>query len=144
MIDDTKPVQRRPVSYLSMHDLRTLGFDIYLQEFPKEKPDGETVTAVRVVKVMKDGKTFPKHMMLEFLKVFGIDIDERVWVTPKKMHRCLSQKEPVYDYRYMGMERSDKVWLTSGRASTEVIMWTSNMVDMSRVVDDMKHGGGDE
>ena len=141
MIDDTKPKQRRPTVSVSFHDLEQIGIHVEVQEFPKTKPSGEITTAVKVIKVTKDGKNFPKSYMMELLRVLGIDISERVWVRPKTRHRALTSKTPVYDYRYEGYERQDSEHLNSGRASHEVQMFASNMKDMHEVTDRMSRGG---
>lgn len=141
MIDDTRGKQPRPVLSVSFTDLEALGFQIYTQVFEKEKPDGSQQLAVKIIKVEKDGKIFPRHMMMEFLRVFGLETEERVWVRPKKLHRCLSQKEPTVNFAYQAYERLDKSWLQSGRASTAAILFSSNMKDMSEVAENMKNGG---
>jgi len=140
LIDDTKPKQRKPVKFVSFHDLRQLGFEIFVRTYEKEKPSGGTQTAVRVLKVLKDGKEFPRAHTMELLRVLGLDIEGTVWVTDKKTHRCLSQKEPVYDYRYCAYERQDSEYLSSGRASMEAIMWSSNMEDFSEEAERLKGG----
>ena len=141
MIDDTKGKQPRPVLSVSFTDLEALGFQIFTQVFEKEKPDKTIQQAVKIVKVEKDGKVFPRHMMMEFLRVFGLETEERVWVRPKKVHRCLSQKEPTVNFAYQAYERLDKTWLQSGRASTAAILFSSNMKDMSEVAENMRNGG---
>jgi len=141
LIDDTKK-NRRPIQYVSFYDLENLGFDVYVQEFNKQKPDGSQDTAVKVVKVTKEGGEFSKQDMKDFLYILGIDTyDSTFWVTPKKKHRALSSEQPVYHYRYMGYERKDEQWLKSGRASQEAIMYASNMPDMSEQAHKMRHGG---
>lgn len=145
MIDDTRE-QRRPVLAISFVDLRALGFTISVTEFEKQKPSGDVVTAVRIDRVMRNDRIFPKPMMQEFLHVLGIDSlseGSRYWCCPKKKHRCLSQQEPVVDYRIMGFERTDRAFLESGRASTEAHLWASNMKDMSEVAENLKQGGGE-
>ena len=144
MIDDTKPRQRKPTKYVSFTDLEKLGFQIYVQEFDKVKENGEVHTAVKIVKVLKDGAVFGKADMQELLHVLGINtLDEgaKYWCCPKRRHRCLSEKEPVYHYRLMGYERLDDTYLRSGRASLEAVMWNSGMSDMQEVTDRMKTGG---
>lgn len=143
MIDDRGPKQRRPTVAVSFSDLEALGFKLYVEEYIKTKPDGSEATACKIVKVTKGDKEFPRHMMMEFLRVFGINTEERVWVTPRRKHRCLSQKTPVYNWRYQGFERDDDTWLRSGRASMDIIMWSSNMKDMQEQADKLSNGGDD-
>ena len=139
---------KRPVTFVSFQDLKSLGYNVYVTEHEKEKPSGELTTAVKVVKVEhdngKDVSVVPKSYMMELLYILGIDTRDpnlHVWVTPKKIHRCLGQKEPAYDYRYSGYERLDKEYLLSGRASEEAIMYGSGMDDMHQIAYEMKHGG---
>lgn len=143
MIDDTRGKQRRPTVSVSFHDLAQIGITVDVQEFPKTKPDGQVTTAVKVLRVTKDGKNFPKSYMMEMLRVLGVDISEKIWVRPKTKHRALTSQTPVYDYRYEGYERTDKEHLSSGRASMEAQMFASNMKDMSEVAENLKQGGGD-
>lgn len=147
MIDDTKPRQRRPVNHISFVDLRALGFEILVQEFEKEKPNGTVDTAVKIVRVLKDGKVFEKQDMKEFLHPLGLDTrgeNGKYWVRPKERHRCLTQKEPVFDYRIQAYERLDKEYIRSGRASMDAILFSSNMSDMSEIGDRMAKGGDGE
>jgi len=144
LIDDTKK-NRRPVQTISFHDLESVGFEIFVQEFTKEKPDGSLQTAVKVVKVLKGGVDFDKEDMKELLYIMGIDTHgSNFWVTPKKKHRALSQSTPVYNYRYMGYERVDKEYIKSGRASHEAIMYASSMRDMQEHAEKLQNGGDDE
>jgi len=141
LIDDTKK-NRRPTAYISFEDLEALGFEIFVQEFTKEKPDGSHQTAVKVVRVLKRGVVFPKNDMKELLYIMGIDThNSNFWVTPKKKHRALSKSEPVYNYRYMGYERTDKEYIKSGRASHEAIMFSSSMSDMQEHAEKLQSGG---
>ncbi|NIQ08007.1 MAG: hypothetical protein GWO20_20525, partial [Candidatus Korarchaeota archaeon] len=109
----------------------------------KEKPNGQITTAVKVLRVTKNGKNFPKSYMMELLRVLGVDTSERIWVRPKTRHRPLMSQTPVYDYRYEGYERTDREHIESGRASIEAQMFSSNMKDMSDVAESLKQGGGD-
>lgn len=137
--------QRRPTQYVSFHDLKSLGFEIIVKEFDKEKPNGSIATAVKIISVKKDGVRFDKEDMKELLNALGIDTQSngaKFWVTPKKLHKCLTEgKKPVYDYRYMGYERTDKTWVNSGRASIEAVMYSSNMKDMNEQFNTLSKGG---
>lgn len=147
MIDDTnRNIEKPPVKTVSFADLESMGFEITVEELPKLKPSGEWDVAVRVLGVTKFGKPYPKSYMKELLYVLGIETlaeGAKYWVVKKRSHRCLSQKDPVYTYRFMGMERLDSEYLQSGRASLESYMYASKMKDMSKVVDNMRNGGGD-
>lgn len=141
MIDDRGGKQRLPVAHVSFHDLRQLGFEIAVQCFMKEKPDGSIQEAVKVLNVTRHGKNFPKSHMYELLRVMGLDTETRVWVESKRKHRCLSQREPVYDFRYAAKERTDAEYLQSGRASMEAIMWSSKLGGMEDEMENMRNGG---
>lgn len=144
MIDDRGGKQRMPCCHVSFTDLRAIGFELFVQEFDKEKPNGEIHRAVKVLKVLKNNKVFPRDHMMELLRVMGIDVEHTVWVEPKRTHRCLSQKDPTFDYRYGGRERTDKEYLQSGRASMSAIMFASNMKDMQEQAEKLSNGGEDE
>lgn len=148
MIDDTNP--KRPIESVSFHDLESLGLTVYVQEFEKEKPDGASAIAVKVIKVTKDvegvKKEITKEGMQHLLYTLGIETYDpslRWWVCPKKKHRCLSTKEPVYHYRYQGYSRLDDDYLKSGRASREAIEYGSCMADMTDHLDQLRKGGDD-
>ena len=146
MIDDRGGKKSKPVAWVSVVDMEALGFEFVFQELEKTKDSGEVVTAIKILSVKKDGKPFPKNYTAEFLHVLGLDTlgeGKRWWVCPKKRHRCLSQKEPVYDYRIMSYERSDKSYLQSGRASLDIQLWTSNVSDMQDQADKLSNGGDD-
>lgn len=134
MIDDRGGrTQAKPVAWVSIVDMEALGFSFEFSEMPKTKQNGEVVTAVRIVSVTKDGEKFPKSYMAEYLHVLGLDTigeGKHWWICPKKYHRCLSKQHPVLAYRLMSYERSDKVFLESGRASLEIQLWASNMSDL--------------
>ncbi len=140
---------KRPVAFVSFEDLRHIGFHVFVKEFDKEKPGGQVVTAVKVVKVEREAadgtrSQLPRHAMMELLYSLGIDTRDpslHVWVTPKKRHRCLHKKDPVYDYRYSGYERVDDIYLRSGRASKEAIMYDSNFSDIDDETYKMENGG---
>ena len=144
MIDDRGGKKSKPVAWVSVVDMEALGFQFIFEEMPKTKKDGEIVTAVKILSVTKENKPFPKSYMAEFLYVLGLDTlgeGKRWWVCPKKRHRCLSQREPVYSYRIMSYERSDAGYLQSGRASLDIQLWTSNMKDFDKVSEDLRNGG---
>lgn len=135
-------IENRPVQYISFHDLKDIGIEVIVKEFDKELDNGQTKTAVKVVEVLRNGKPFPRHYMMEFLWILGIDTrNQKFWVRPKQPHRALTTKDRVYDYRYMGYERLDKEWIRSGRASEEAIALSSRMSDMGDHLNQMKNGG---
>src|SRR5690554_8125317 len=102
MIDDREGQPKFPCAHVSFRDLKAIGIDIQTEVFEKVKPNGQMAKAVKVVKVTKQGANFPKSHMMELLWVLGIDTTEKVWVEAPRLHRCLSQKEPVVDFRYGG------------------------------------------
>lgn len=142
--------EKRPVLSISFSDLRRLGFEVEVEEFEKKIPakddEGNSTTinkqSVKVNKVTRYGKLIPKHDMIEFLWLLGIDTKEqRFWVRPKQTHRPLLRKNPVEDYRYMGYERIDTEWIQSGRASDDVMAFSSNMEDMAEELRKLRCGG---
>ena len=142
VIDDTKGSKPRfPCAHVSFRDLKSIGIDIQTEVFDKKKPDGTIASAVKVVKATKQGLNFPKSHMMELLWVLGIDTTEKIWVEPPKLHRCLSQKDPVVDFRYGGKERTDRQYLSSGRASMTAQIWASSMGGMEDELERMRNGG---
>lgn len=140
--------QRRPTQSVSFHDLASMGITVYVQEFNKEKPDGRTATAVKVIKVTKEENNkeveVSKDYIQQLLYILGIETSDpnlRWWVSPKRKHRCLTSNQPVFTWRYMGYERTDKDYLLSGRASQEAIMYSSNMTDMDSFSNELENGG---
>lgn len=137
--------KKRPIRTVSFADLEHLGFTILVQEFTKELDNGHEKPAVKVVRADKNGIPCSRQDMQELLYSFGIDTKGcKWWVVPKTTHRCMHTKEPVYNYRYMGYERLDPVWVRSGLASEEAIMRSSRMGDMVETTNKMKRGGDSE
>lgn len=152
MIDDTNRnfTKKRPVKSVSFADLETIGIQVYVTEHDKVKPNGKIDTAVKVVKVTKkvNDKDYEvdRDFMRDTLWHLGIDTYDpkiRYWVCKRTKHRTVfGGNEPVYTWRFQGYERTDGKWLTSGRASEEAIMFTSNFEDIQEVTERMKNGGG--
>jgi len=143
MIDDRNGKPKFPCAHVSFRDLKAIGIDIQTETFEKTKPDGTTALAVKIVKVTKQGSSFPKSHMLELLWIMGIDSTEKIWVEAPKLHRCLSQKEPVSDFRYGGKERTDRDFLSSGRASMVAHVWASKMGGIEDELEKLRNGGSD-
>lgn len=140
---------KHPKQFVSFHDLRELGFDIFVKCFEKNLAGGRKRESVKVLKVTKknssgEEKTIDLKSIKKLLWVLGIDTTDKFWVEPKKYHRTLKDGKKVVDYRYCGYERIDRPWLLSGMASEEAIALTSSMEDMNEVLDQMKNGGDRE
>lgn len=106
---------------LSFSDLESVGIlvDVSRSSLP-----------LKVSSVTKNGDSIPIEELHNILYSVGISNNHYLEIQDVTTHRNLDNKV-VEDYRFVGQERLDKVWLTSGYASDEVRMATSKMKDMS-------------
>lgn len=116
------------VRNLSFHDLKSVGYKIdikYKQGEGKQRKAQATLT--------KDGSVLTKKELKEVLFTMGLNpsIKGMPIIGPVK-HRTLSGVV-CYDHYYSCPERFDKEWLSSGNASEEAKMNSSNMLDMGSI-----------
>ena len=70
-----------------------------------------------------------KETMNRILYNLGMDTSKEMewhWC----LHRCLSTNIPQENYRIEGEERLDKEWLTSGNASLDAVIQSSNDISL--------------
>lgn len=123
----------KPMQSISYADLRTQGWQVSFEYRGMQ----DEVRQYKVHNVLLNHVKKSVEDLKEALFTLGVDTKESHLGVDYRPHRSLTSGK-VEDYRFFAPERTDTEWLNSGYASMEVKAITSNMLDMSEHLNEMR------
>lgn len=116
---------------ISLTDLEAAGFEIAIKKTPRGFEQGE---------VLRLGEVLPPTEFKDALYFLGLQLNPHLKIQDSCQHVTIDGQR-TFNFRFIGEERNDKEWLTSGFASEEAILSSSNMKDMVSHGMSMQKGG---
>lgn len=107
--------------HISLAAFRLLGYGVDVSE---DKTD---------LVLTKGGRILPPAEVSNILYSLGVDTNLPTTISGPEPHRLGESPKIYIDYRVVGIERSDSVWIRSGNASDEAFMASCKMKDMFRI-----------